>query len=85
MIKVFYDNVNKSLVFLSGEFFLRFHTLACESSEGFDLIFFNDFFFSFFNPFKTETVTKSMDWFLYDNGLRLERVKSFNHLFCFAS
>ena len=48
MIKVFYDNVNKSLVFLSGEFFLRFHTLACESSEGFDLIFFNDFFFFFF-------------------------------------
>ena len=38
-----------------------------------------------FNPFKTEAVSyrnesidlasKSMDWFLYDNGLRLERVK----------
>ena len=29
-----------------------------------------------FNPFKTEAVVicKSMDWFLYDNGLRLERV-----------
>ena len=28
-----------------------------------------------FKRFKTETVIKSMDWFLYDNGLRLERVK----------
>ena len=48
MIKVFYINVNKSLVFLSGEFFLRFHNLPCESSESFDLIFFNDVFFFFF-------------------------------------
>ena len=32
-----------------------------------------------FNPFKTEAVMlrKSMDWFLYDNSLRLEMVKSF--------
>ena len=30
----------------------------------------------FISPFKTEAVIicKSMDWFLYDNGLRLERV-----------
>ena len=28
-----------------------------------------------FKRFKTEAVIKSMDWFLYDNGLRLERVK----------
>ena len=48
MIKVFYINVNKSFVFLSGEFFLRFHNLPCESSESFDLIFFNDVFFFFF-------------------------------------
>ena len=27
------------------------------------------------NPFMTEAVSKSMDWFLYDNGLRHERVK----------
>ena len=27
------------------------------------------------NPFMTEAVIKSMDWFLYDNGLRHERVK----------
>ena len=24
------------------------------------------------------TARKSMDWFLYDNGLRLERVKKYN-------
>ena len=29
----------------------------------------------FFNSFMTEAVSKSMDWFLYDNGLRHERVK----------
>ena len=39
-----------------------------------------------FNSFMTEAVIiqKSMDWFLYDNGLRYERVKyapgSFGHL-----
>ena len=27
------------------------------------------------NPFMTEAVSKSMDWFLYDNGLRHDRVK----------
>ena len=26
------------------------------------------------NPFMTEAVSKSMDWFLYDNGLRRDRV-----------
>ena len=29
------------------------------------------------NPFKMVAVITSMDWFLYDNGLRLERVKNF--------
>ena len=43
---------------------------------------------SIFNPFMTEAVIyrnqsidllhKSMDWFLYDNGLRHERVKYFS-------
>ena len=27
---------------------------------------------------------KSMDWFLYDNGLRLERVNILNHTSCKA-
>ena len=26
-----------------------------------------------------DLLCKSMDWFLYDNGLRLERIKSFSH------
>ena len=30
------------------------------------------------NPFMTETDIKSMDWFLYDIGLRHERVKQIN-------
>ena len=45
-----------------------------------------------FNPFMTEAVIISkpvhwfaMDWFLYDNGLRHERVKWFGSKYCFWS
>ena len=32
------------------------------------------------NIVATSMLRKSVDWFLYDNGLRLERVKDFFHL-----
>ena len=41
------------------------------------LEFLVSFVWGYINSFMAEAVIKSMDWFLYDNGLRHERVKRF--------
>ena len=50
-----------------------------KSYESGDCVWIDDLALSRWRPLLYRNQSKSMDWFLYDNGLRLEKVNDNNH------